>query len=562
MGCGLAATALGPGRRADVLFGSGGRVTELVVEDGVFVTMAADAGPAGAMLIRDGRIAAIGQAEAVRAAAPGAAVVRLGGATVVPGLIDAHCHVADVGYLAAAADCSQPSAPEIATIQARLREAADRTPEGSWVTGSGYAEYKLREGRHPTRAELDQAVPGRPAVLYHTSLHACVLNTAALREAGFADRQPDPAGGAFGRDSQGRLDGVVYEAPMFALFERNLRRDIARMGAGARAGLVRTAGQRLAALGLTSACDADLRRDTFGAFAEADAASLLSQRIYGLVVHDQVDWLLAAVLRGRHSDRLATEAVKIWADGGMSSRTAAIHGTYPVPPHGSGILYFERDELTEMVRDFDARGFQVCIHAQGDRAIETVLDAYAATLAGGAGNPRRHRIEHGGAMYPPLADRAAALGMVVVSQPGFLSALGDGFAAAFGDRRDQLYSFASWQRAGITVAGSSDAPVITPDPLIGIRDAILRRTSDGRLLGPAERLPARDALALYTTRAAYACHRESETGSLEPGKLADFTVLDKNPLEAEPGQIPGIRVLATVLGGTPVYQSSDIFRGR
>jgi len=562
MGCGLAATALGPGRRADVLFGSGGRVTELVVEDGVFVTMAADAGPAGAMLIRDGRIAAIGQAEAVRAAAPGAAVVRLGGATVVPGLIDAHCHVADVGYLAAAADCSQPSAPEIATIQARLREAADRTPEGSWVTGSGYAEYKLREGRHPTRAELDQAVPGRPAVLYHTSLHACVLNTAALREAGFADRQPDPAGGAFGRDSQGRLDGVVYEAPMFALFERNLRRDIARMGAGARAGLVRTAGQRLAALGLTSACDADLRRDTFGAFAEADAAGLLSQRIYGLVVHDQVDWLLAAGLRGRHSDRLATEAVKIWADGGMSSRTAAIHGTYPVPPHGSGILYFERDELTEMVRDFDARGFQVCIHAQGDRAIETVLDAYAATLAGGAGNPRRHRIEHGGAMYPPLADRAAALGMVVVSQPGFLSALGDGFAAAFGDRRDQLYSFASWQRAGITVAGSSDAPVITPDPLIGIRDAILRRTSDGRLLGPAERLPARDALALYTTRAAYACHRESETGSLEPGKLADFTVLDKNPLEAEPGQIPGIRVLATVLGGTPVYQSSDIFRGR
>ena len=179
---------------------------ELVVEDGVFVTMAADAGPADGMLIRDGRIAAIGQAEAVRAAASGAEVVRLGGATVVPGLIDAHCHVADVGYLAAAADCSQPSAPDIATIRARLREAADRTPAGSWVTGSGYAEYKLREGRHPTRADLDQAVPGRPAVLYHTSLHACVLNTAALREARIADRQPDPPGGAFGRDPQGRLD--------------------------------------------------------------------------------------------------------------------------------------------------------------------------------------------------------------------------------------------------------------------------------------------------------------------------------------------------------------------
>jgi predicted amidohydrolase YtcJ len=534
---------------------------ELVVADGIFVTMAADAGSAEAMLIRDGRIAAIGDAEMVLAAAPGAEVILLGGATVIPGLIDAHCHVADVGYLAAAADCGQPSAPDIPAIQARLREAADRTPEGSWVTGSGYAEYKLREGRHPTRADLDQAVPGRPAVLYHTSLHVCVLNTPALREAGFSDRQPDPPGGAFGRDSQGRFDGVVYEAPMFALFEQNIHRDIARIGAGAGAGIVQAAGQRLAALGLTAACDADMRRDTFGAFAEADAGGLLSQRIYGLVVHDQVDWLLSAGLRGRHSSRFAAEAVKIWADGGMSSRTAAIYGTYPVPPYGSGILYFERDELTRMVRDFDARGFQVCIHAQGDRAIQTVLDAYAATLTPDAGNPRRHRIEHGGAMYPPLAARAAALGIVVASQPGFLSALGDGFAAAFGDRSDQLYSFASWQRAGITVAGSSDAPVITADPRVGIRDAIRRRTGDGRVLGPAERLAVRDALALYTTQAAFACHRESEIGSLEPGKLADFVVLDQNPLETAPEQIPGIQVLATVLGGTPVYQSGSVFPG-
>ena len=147
------------------------------------------------MLVRDGRIAAVGEAGAVRAAAaPGAGVVRLGGAAVVPGLIDAHCHVSDVGYLAAGADCSSASAPDIPAIQARLREASGRTPEGSWVTGSGYVEYKLRKHRHPTRADLDQAVPDRPAVLYHTSLHACVLNTAALREAGFEDGQPDPAG--------------------------------------------------------------------------------------------------------------------------------------------------------------------------------------------------------------------------------------------------------------------------------------------------------------------------------------------------------------------------------
>jgi predicted amidohydrolase YtcJ len=528
---------------------------DLIIEDAVVVTMAAG-GTADGLLVRDGRIAAVGTAEAVRAAAaPGAVVVRLDGATVVPGLIDAHCHVADVGYLATAADCSQPSAPDIPAIQARLAEVAGRTPAGSWVTGAGYVEYKLREGRHPTRAELDQAVPGRPAVVYHTSLHAAVLNTAALAEAGFADGQPDPPDGAFGRDAQGRLDGVVFERPMFALFERNLREDIARMGAAARARLVELAGQRLAAFGVTAACDADMRSDTFAAYAEADAAGLLGVRIRGLVVHDHADRVPA----GRHSDRLATGAVKIWADGGMSSRTAAIFGTYPVAPYGSGILYFSPGDLTEMVRDFDARGLQVCIHAQGDRAIEIVLDAYAAVLAGGAGNPLRHRIEHGGAMYPALAARAADLGIVIVSQPGFISTLGDGFAEAFGDRGDDLYAFASWQRAGLTVAGSSDAPVITADPRLGLRDAILRRTGSGRLLGPGERLPARDALALYTTQAAFASHSERETGSLAAGKQADFVVLQENPLRAEPERIADIGVLATVLGGTPVYQATEIF---
>jgi predicted amidohydrolase YtcJ len=539
---------------------------ELLVEDADIVTMASGtaAGRARCLLVRDGRIAAVGPAEQVRAAAgPDARVVRLDGATVLPGLIDAHCHVSDVGYLAAGADCRQPSAPDIPAIQARLREAAGRTPPGAWVTGSGYVEYQLREGRHPTRAELDAAVPDRPAVLYHTSLHACVLNSAALAEAGFADGQPDPPGGAFGRDATGRLDGVLFEGPMFALFERNFRSDLARMSAAQRAALMQGAGQHFAALGVTAACDADVRRDTLTAFAEADGHGVLPMRIYGLVVHDQVDWLLESGLRGRHSDRLTADAVKIWADGGMSSRTAAIHGSYPVPPYGSGILSFSPGELTGMVGDFAGRGFQVCIHAQGDRAIEAVLEAYAAVLGEeeADGNPRRHRIEHAGAMYPALTARAAQLGIVVASQPGFLSTLGDGFAAAFPQSSDQLYAFASWRRAGIQVAGSSDAPVITANPLTGIRDAVLRRTAAGQVLGPGERVTAQDALAMYTRAAAFAMHREDEIGSLEPGKLADFVVLDASPLDVDPERICDIQVLATVVGGTPVYQPSGQFSG-
>ena len=541
---------------------------ELIIEDAVIITMAPEAGAgagsgpatAGSMLVRDGRVAAVGSAAQVRAtASPNAPVLSLDGATVIPGLIDAHCHLSDVGYLAAAADCSQPAAPDIPAVQARLRDQAGRTPDGSWVTGAGYVEYKLREGRHPTRADLDAAVPDRPAVVYHTSLHACVLNSAALRAAGFADGQPDPPGGAFGRDDQGRLDGVVFEGPMFALFERNLHHDLGESGPGPRARVVRTAGERLAARGVTAVCEADLRRDSFTAFAEADQAGLLHQRIYGLVVHDEVDWLVSSGLRGRRSDRLAAEAVKIWADGGMSSRTAAISGRYPVPPYGSGILYFDRDELTDLVRRFDTQGFQVCIHAQGDRAIGIVLDAYAAVLGPASANPRRHRIEHGGALYPDQLARAAGLNVVIATQPGFLSVLGDGFADAFPDTCDQLYAIGSWRRAGLTVAGSSDSPVISPDPWLGLRDAVLRRTAAGRVLGPGERITVAEALALYTTGGARAMHRETELGSLEPGKRADFVVVDGNPLTTDPERLTELTVLATALDGAPVHQNGVTF---
>jgi len=146
---------------------------------------------------------------------------------------------------------------------------------------------------------------------------------------------------------------------------------------------------------------------------------------------------------------------------------------------------------------------------------------------------------------------------VVVAQPGMLSVLGDGFAEALPERSDELFAYGSWRRAGIRVAGSSDAPVITADPLVGIRDAVLRQTASGRVLGPGERLAVRDALALYTTEAAFAMHRERDLGSLEQGKLADFVIVDRSPLAVEPGQIADIRVLETVVGGQAAFHAND-----
>ena len=382
---------------------------------------------------------------------------------------------------------------------------------------------------------------------------------AALREAGFADGQPDPPDGVLGRDGQGRLTGVLFEGPMFRVFARPAP---ARPGAtwtrprGRR--VVRRAGQRLAALGITAACDADMRCQTLAAYAEADDAGVLAQRIYGLTVHDEVDELIRSGLQGRRSGRLAAQAVKIWADGGMSSRTAAIHGTYPVPPFGSGILYFTPAELTAMVRDFAARGLQVCVHAQGDRAIEIVLDAYAQSLA------RRRETRAGTASSTAApCTRALTARAARAADPGGQPAgvpVRPGRRVRRGVRRqaDQLYAFRSWQRAGITVAGSSDAPVITPDPLTGIRDAILRRTAAGQVIGPDERLAARDALALYTAGGAYAMHRE--TRSARWSRASSPTSPSWTATRSRPGADPGIQVLATVVDGTPTYQAQTVLR--
>ena len=284
-----------------------------------------------------------------------------------------------------------------------------------------------------TRADLDQAVPDRPAVLYHTSLHACVLNSAALRAAGFEDRQPDPPGGAFGRDGEGRLDGVVFEGPMFALLERNLRDDMTRMGAasgpaswsGPGSASRRSASPRPA----TRPAPRHVRRVRRGG---PGARCTSGSTAWSCTTR----WTGSSRTACRAGTRpLATEAVKIWADGGMSSRTAAIHGSYPVPPHGSGILFFSRERADRdgpRLRRPRIPGRRARPGRPGHRDRAGRLRRGAcrrpgpatppgAAAPGAAGrNPRRHRIEHAGAMYPALTARAAELGIVIVSQPGFL----------------------------------------------------------------------------------------------------------------------------------------------
>ncbi len=543
----------GPGEVA----GSDGRPVEMVYRAATIHTMDPANPRATGLWVRGDRIVEAGDADRLIAAAALATgsrprVVDLGDATVVPGLIDAHCHITLLAYLLTGADCSQPAAPDIAAIQARLASQAPG-PDG-WITGSGYAEYKLADRRHPTRWDLDAACPDTPAVAYHTSLHLGVVNSAGLRALGLDETSLDPPQGWLGHDAAGRLDGRLQESAALDLLAANRKRFLDALDAAGRAASMSRAGRHLAALGITGVADAAGEATAFGALREAERRGELPVRVTAMFTYPESGWLRAAgMTTGFGSDRLRVGAIKLWADGGMNSRTAAVDEPYLDPPGEMGLLWYSQDELTRIVRECVEAGFQVGIHAQGERGIRMSLEALAPVTP--AGNPMRHRIEHGGCFIPSLRAEAARLGIHVVSQPGFFSALGEAYFDAFGDERTAgLYPFASMAREGILVAGSSDAPVIGASPLTGMRDAILRLTDGGRLVAPTEAVTAAQALTMYTTSAAYVDWAEDVTGCLAPGRFADFVVLSEDPLAIDPARIGPDLVEATILGGAPTYR--------
>ena len=246
-------------------------------------------------------------------------------------------------------------------------------------------------------------------------------------------------------------------------------------------------------------------------------------------------------------------AIKVFLDGGMSSRTAAVTKPYAHPPGiGKGILNDDQKGINREIEKFDQVGYQVSVHAQGDRALEMVLKAFARVIA--KGNPLRHQIVHAGNLIRAQIGKVEELGLYIASQAHCFSLLGDGFIEAYGHARSQeLYPFATLLRRGIKLALSSDCPVAEHNPLIGVRDALCRRTPSGQDLGVAECITVEQAIALYTREASYFSFEENERGNLKEGKVADLVVLDKDPLPLSPDEIPNCRVKMTVVGGRIVY---------
>jgi len=533
-------------------------IVDLILKNANVITMDTNNKRASAVATKWGKIFAVGKdSQIAPLAGSGTRIVDLGGKTVLPGFIDTHNHLSFYGYLVSSVDCRAVSGVErINDVTDRLRAQADKTPPGEWVMGWGYAHYHLKDNRPITREDLDRASVKHPILLIQVSGHAGVANSKALEVFGFAGETPDPPGGVIRRDpATNRPNGILEESALLNQLQAVFFQHFMAWPLEKRVHMIETAISHYNRRGITALHEAYVVPQALHLYQEMERLGRLNLRIYTMNIDYAAPALLdAGITFGYGTDMVRVGPIKMFMDGGMSNRTAAVSQPYR-NSNETGIFLSTREDTFAKFERFHAAGYQIAIHAQGDAAIGAVLDAFENVLGRTSKNPLRHRIEHCGNITEKQIQRAADMNLLVSSQPMFLSHLGDGFLDAFGpERGHRLYPYRSFINHGIRLAGASDSPVAPADPLLGIRDAVMRLTGSGAEIGPEERLSVSEAVQLYTSEAAYFSFDENRAGTIEPGKYADFVVLDRDITAIPPREIADADIKMTIVGGRVVYE--------
>ncbi len=523
---------------------------------------------AGSVAIAGGRVLAL-DPDAGPGGLRAREVVDLGGATVLPGFHDAHNHMAWFGLTLSEADLRPEATPTLDDLYAAVTRQAESTADGDWVIGAGYDQNKL--GAHPHRDGLDRAAPGRRVWLRHTSGHMCAVSSAVLADLGMADRAADVPGGKVVTDAAGRPTGLLQETAQELVADLVRPYPVATL-----ADAIEQASTQYLSEGITSVTEAGIGGGWIGhtpvelaAYQAARDRGGLPVRVELMVVSDVLHPLAAdpgdhlelgldlGIRTGFGDDWLRIGAMKIFTDGSLIGRTAAMHDGYAGTPDDRGYLQADAGQLAGTIIAAHRSGWQVAAHAIGDRAIDLALDAYAEAQRRYPRAGTRHRIEHFAVVRPDQVARAAELGVVPVPQGHFATELGDGFLAAIGpERHGWLYRQRSLLEAGLTLPGSSDRPVVAGAPLLGIHDMVNRRTATGAPFNPVEAITPEQALRAYTSGSAYASHAEHTRGTIAPGYLADLTVLAEDPTAVSPHRIADISVLATLVDGASRFDAS------
>lgn len=533
------------------------------------ITMAASdpTAVAGGVAVKDDRIVAVGTKDAILAmAGDHTRKVDLKGKTLVPGFIDAHGHfpVNGINELYGV----NLFCPPIGTIKnidemvTALRKKAEGLKPGEWILGHGYDDSLLADRRHPDRTDLDRVSTVSPVFVVHMSTHVAVANSLALKMAGLNNGVPIIEGGVFRRDANGELNGILEGPPAYTAVQDVIPpRSEAQNLAG-----IRKACEMYAAAGVTTAQngwaffpDLELLRK---AFSTGDLFLRVVVWPFASNIEEMAKYPTSKSgtdLTNKHMVTLG--AAKLWADGSIYVYTAWLSQPYHIVPEGQahyrGYPRFEhKSQLINIVKELHAKGWQLAIHTIGDQATQDALDAWAAAQAAHPRADARHLCNHAHLAREDQLDRMKELGI----SPSFFVThtyfWGDRHRNIFvgPDRARRMCPCRTALDRGLRISLHNDAPVTPVSPLMSIWSAVNRLTAGGDSMGPELRISVPEALRAVTIDAAWQNFEEEIKGSIEIGKLADFAVLEDNPLEVDPLKIKDIEVLQTIVGGQTVYE--------
>jgi predicted amidohydrolase YtcJ len=485
--------------------------------------------------------------------------IDLEGQTLIPGFVDCHAHPVNFGLALMAVDCKSPSANSIKDIVEKIQEVAKEKSEGEWIIGRGYDDFKLYEKRHPNRWDLDEAAPKNPVIITRFCEHISVVNSVALELAGISKDTKNPEGGQIDRDpNTNELTGILRWSAKDLVLRIIPPPRIEKLR-----NAIILASKQFLAKGVTSVSEAgEINASVMNAYQAAKWEDGVTLRFNLMLPIHMIDSLSKlGISTGFGDNQLRIGLVKIITDGSTSGRTAALSKPYEDASENLGMMYISQHELNNLVLTAHNLGFQVGVHAIGDRAISAVIDAIELALHQTPKTDHRHRIEHCGINNSTIVTRIKKLGIMPVPQPIFLFGEGESYRTGLGeDRVMWAYPLKSYIDNGIIVPLSSDCPCTSGDelisPLLGIYMAVTRKTDIGREIGPEQKIDVKSALKAYTKNGAYATFEEDIKGSIEPGKLADFVILSNNPFNVKINQIKDIDVEMTIIGGKIVYKKS------
>ena len=504
-----------------------------------------------AMVLFGDRVLATGSVEEMSRLAPDAPRHDYAAATVVPGFNDAHQHLTMMAAQAAGLDLSAPQVDGPTALSAALSEHAASLPADGWVVATRYDHIRSSAGQRLTRAELDALLPDHPAIVVHIGAHWGVANSLALAAAGLDDNSVEPPGAELGMDAGGRLDGFVSEQALFDFVYPSLadgKPVVPMPSVEELVPAILASAEKMLAAGITSVCDAMVGPRELQLLQLARNQGL-PLRVNALLTFPHLPALSEVGLRDGFGDEwLRIGGVKAFVDGAVAGRSCAVAEPFE-GTDDTGILTVTKEQLQELVNRATAARTRLAVHANGERAIEMVLDALEQVAASGA-PMLRHRIEHCSIVTPSILERMKRLDVIAVPFGSYAHFHGDKLLQWYGaDRLERMFAHRSMLEAGITVAGSSDYPCGPWEPLLGLQSCVTRRSVTGVEVGPSQRLSLREALELYTVGSAASSGEEGVKGRLAPGFLADFTVLDGDLMAVAPEEIGAVGVRETWVAG-------------